>query len=137
VLERKDADAKARGRESLISIGESMFGMFRGRRTTRGLSTYMSKRRQADLKEMEVKETEETIEALQQEIEELEAELEQEVAAVRAHWEEALGELEQVPVRPRRTDVQVELFALAWAPHWWLGFKKSDGTAGKQLVPAF
>ncbi|MBN1483461.1 MAG: hypothetical protein JXA37_01960 [Chloroflexia bacterium] len=136
-LERKQADARARGREAVISIGESVFGIFRGRRTTRGLSTYMSKRRQADLKDMEVEDVEASIDLLEQEMRDLQAELEREVEAVRGHWDAALEQLQEVPIRPRRQDVQIELFALAWAPHWWLVFDQGAAGMGKQLVPAF
>jgi hypothetical protein len=33
-------------------------------------------------------------------------------------WEEALEEFEEVELRPRRVDMDVELVAIGWVPHW-------------------
>ena len=86
---------------------------------------------------MKTAETGDTVEVLQQEIKQLEEELQAEVATVRDRWEEALQKLEQVPVTPRRTDVQVDLFGLAWAPHWQITYRDRGGATRTDLVPAY
>jgi hypothetical protein len=136
-IDRKDADARARSQEAWVSIGESIFGSLGGRRRSyRGLSTYMSKRRMAAQKKMEVQEAEDTLDALEAQIAELEEEGKQELEAARARWEEALQDLEEVPIKPRRTDVRVELFALAWVPHWGITLRTGEEVRTR-LVPAF
>jgi len=135
-LARKEADARSRGQEAWVSIGESVLGVLGRRRTVRAVSTYMSKRRMASQKEMEVQEVEGSVGALEDQIAELEERMKQEQEAAQARWEQALDKLEEVPVKPRRSDIRVDLFALAWAPHWAVSFQ-SGGTVKTRLVPAF
>ena len=136
-LDKKKEKAGARKREMAVSVGESVLGMFMGRRSTRAASTAMSKYRQSKISKMDVEEAEETVEALQEEIEALEQELKQEVDSITAEWDEALTEFEKVPVRPRKSDVQVNMLSLAWLPHWSLTYKDSKGTAHTELAPAY
>jgi len=59
------------------------------------------------------------------------------VAAVRDRWEEALVEFEEVPVTPRRKDIQVDMFGLAWAPHWQITYQDRGGATRTDLVAAY
>jgi hypothetical protein len=136
-LATKEADVAARKRETVVSVGESVVGMFLGRRSTRVASRAMSKHRQATLAKIKLEEAEANVEALQQDVKELEEELQEQVAVVRDRWEEALVEFEEVPIKPRRTDVQITLFGLAWAPHWQITHQDRGGVARTELVPAY
>jgi hypothetical protein len=136
-LARHQAEVEARKRETVVSVGESVVGLFLGRRATRAASATLSKHRQATMAKMKVEEAGDTVEALQQEIAQLEAELQDQVTAVRERWEKALSELEQVPITPRRSDVQVDFFALAWAPHWQITYRDRGGATRTDLVPAY
>ena len=66
----------------------------------------------------DVEESVEVIEQLQEQIDELEEEARQEIEELKEKWAERLEEVEEVEVHPRRTDVQVNLLALAWVPRW-------------------
>jgi len=136
-LARREADVAARKQATMVSVGESVVGMFLGRRSTRVASTALSKHRQTTMAKFKVEEAEEAIEALQQEIKELEEELQEQAAAVRDRWEEALVEFEEVPVTPRRQDIQVDLLGLAWAPHWQITYQDRGGATRTDLVPAY
>jgi hypothetical protein len=69
------------------------------------------------LKEREdVARAQETVAAVQQALAALEAELQEEVAALEAPGES--DRLEPVTIRPKKTDVRVQLCALAWTPYW-------------------
>ena len=72
------------------------------------------------------------IEKLEDQIEELEQEAKAELEELDAKWRELIDDLEDIEVRPRRTDVLLDLFALAWLPHWEIRL-------GEQLLslPAF
>jgi TolA-binding protein len=118
-------------------VGESVVGMFLGRRSTRMASTALSKQRQTTKAKLRLGETEEDIAELEEDVKELEEELQEEVAAIRARWEEALTELEEYEVRPRRTDVQISLFGLAWSPHWQITYRDRGGATRTELVEAF
>jgi hypothetical protein len=136
-LAKKEAKAGAHKREIAVSVGESVLGMFMGRRSTRAASTALSKYRQSKMAEMGVKEAEEKIEALQEEIRELERELKEEAAAITARWDESLEDFEEVSVKPRKQDIQLDILALTWIPYWEIMYKDQQGTAHTELVPHY
>jgi hypothetical protein len=135
-LDKKEAKAGARKREIAVSVGESVLGMFMGRRSTRAASTALSKYRQSKMAQMDVKEAEEKVEALLEEIKMLEDELKEEAADITEHWDNALEEIEEIPIKPRKSDIQVDLLALAWIPQWNIVHKDGKGTHST-LVPAY
>lgn len=55
----------------------------------------------------------------------------------RDKWAAALDEIETYAVKPRRSDVQVEVVALAWAPYWEIGYRSARGTLTHDRVPAW
>lgn len=136
-LAQKEAEVEARKRETLVSVGESVVGMFLGRRSTRVASTALSKHRQTTKAKLKLEEAQDSLDTLQQELKELEQELQEQVTAVRDRWEEALINFEEVSVTPRRQDVQVDLFGLAWAPHWQITYQDHTGASRTNLVPAY
>jgi TolA-binding protein len=136
-LAEREADVAARKRETVVSVGESMVGLFLGRRSTRMASTALSKQRQAAKAKLRVEEAEDDVKALQEDIEELEEELQEEVAAIQERWEEALETFEEAKVTPRRADIQIDLVALAWVPHWQLTYEARGGTVRTDLVEAY
>ena len=80
----------------------------------------------------DIEESEEVIDELEDEIEELEAEAREELEELTEKWAGLIDEVEEIEVRPRRADVRINLFALAWLPHW-------EVKAGEQVysMPAF
>ncbi len=137
VLVKKTRDAQARKYEVVVSIGESLLGMFMGRRSTRAASTTMSKYRQSTSAGMSIKEAERTIRALEQEIQELESELHDQTTDISSKWDEALDDIDKVPVTPRRRDIDLDLFTLAWAPHWQITYMDPSGKKITAGLPAF
>ncbi len=133
---KKQADAAAHKREIAVSVGESVLGMFMGRRSTRAASSAFSKYRQSKEASMGAKEAEESVQVLQQEIKQLETELKEQAAAITARWDSVLTDIEQVPIKPRRSDIQVNVAALAWTPHWQVTYKDAKGTQ-TEMVPAY
>ena len=136
-LAQREADVAARKRETLVSVGESVVGMFLGRRSYRVASTALSKQRQAAKAKLRLEEAHDEVKELQEDIGELEKELRAETEAVRDQWEEALTDLEEYDVRPRRKDVQISFFGLAWTPHWQISYKDTSGAGHTELVEAF
>ncbi|MFW6115571.1 MAG: ATP-binding protein [Chloroflexota bacterium] len=136
-LTKREADVAARRRETVVSVGETVLGMFLGSRSTRVASSALTKQRMASQANLRVKETEADIEKLKKDIAALEEELQEEVSTVRTRWEDALTELEEYEVRPRRQDVRISVFGLAWAPHWHITYRDPRGTTRTELVEAF
>jgi hypothetical protein len=119
-LDEDKIEHDARKQEELLSGVESVFGLLTGSRSSRRLSSASRKRRMTRQAKADVKESEEAIEKLEERIEELEQEAKAELEELDAKWRELIDELEEVEVRPRRADVRIDLFALAWLPHWEL-----------------
>jgi Helicase HerA, central domain len=131
-LEGDKIEYDARKQEELLTGVESVVGLFTGRRMSRRLSTASTKRRLSQQAKADVEESEETIAELEKQIEDLEKEARREVEELSDKWVGLIDQVEEIQVRPRRTDVQVTLFALAWMPYW-------EVTVGGQVVsmPAF
>jgi len=68
----------------------------------------------------DVKESEETIKELKEQISKVKQDARAELEELDAKWREQIDEVEEIEVRPRRADVRIELFALAWLPYWEL-----------------
>ncbi|MGC9398035.1 MAG: hypothetical protein ACP5HM_02745 [Anaerolineae bacterium] len=120
-LAKKEAEAKRRQRDALISTSETVLSLFSGRR--RSLSTAANKIGRISTSKMDVQAAEEDIMEYQEEIKELEAELQEETQAIVERWERALEQFEDVRITPRRTDVEITLLALAWVPHWYITYR--------------
>jgi hypothetical protein len=59
----------------------------------------------------------ETVEALQHQYAQLQDQLKQETAALQARNDPSTETLEKVVVRPKKTNITIRLFSLAWAPY--------------------
>ncbi len=58
----------------------------------------------------------ETVQALQAQLDELEAQFKAEVDAIEATTDPLAEVLQTIEVKPRKTDISVETVALVWAP---------------------
>jgi hypothetical protein len=117
-LEEDKIEHDARKQEELLSGVESVFSLFAGRRSQTRLSKASRKRRMTRQAKADIEESEEVIDDLEQQIDELEAEARREMEELAEKWGELIDEIEEVEVRPRRADVRINLFALAWLPRW-------------------
>ncbi len=125
-LAKKEADARTRKQDALLTAGETIIGLFVGRR--RSLSSAATKVSRASTANIDVDAAEEQIEAVQQEMQTLQEALKQETDAIVAQWDAALEKVEEVSITPRRTDVEMTLFVLAWMPHWQIAYKSGSVT---------
>jgi seryl-tRNA synthetase len=66
----------------------------------------------------DIEESEDVIEKLEKDIEELEQDAKRDLEELTEKWAGLIDDVEEVEVRPRRADVQINLFALGWLPHW-------------------
>jgi hypothetical protein len=129
-----EADYDARRREAHITLGETIFSFFRGRRRTRAISTVASKRRMAEQAKLDVEETRLEIEGLEEEIDALEAELKSSAKDITRKWTDLLDDLAVEEIHPRRTDIDVRLVALAWLPSWLVTY--DDGVRSREATIA-
>jgi len=113
-------------------------GIF-GRRTTslRGLSTAATKRRLTASAKAQIAESEAEIARLRADIEDLKSEMEEAANALTERWATVAEEITEVKIAPRRSDVDVQLVALAWAPGWEVTYEDARGHARTDVVPAY
>ncbi|MEM2840214.1 MAG: hypothetical protein QXN62_01425 [Candidatus Bathyarchaeia archaeon] len=137
IIAEKKADAEARKREVLVSVGESVLGVFLGRRSTRAASTALSKYRQSTSAKMRYEMAEENAKTLRQEIEELEQELKEEASKISARWDETIKTLQEVRIRPKRSNIGVSLMALAWMPHWQITYRSGKDSRKVEIAKAY
>ncbi|MFZ5815979.1 MAG: ATP-binding protein [Bacillota bacterium] len=116
--------------ESAVSFGASLLGaLLGGGRRRRGSTAALRGLGRSVKQSQDVGRAAESVEAVRQQLADLEAELQQEIQ--QAEWlaDTTAAPLEILLVRPRKADIDVRFACLLWAPHW-LG---PDG----QLRPAW
>jgi hypothetical protein len=128
---RESEQVKQQGMQTVISIGATILGALLGRKTvgtsTLGRATTAARGAGRVLKErQDVGRAQETVEALQQQLADLEAEFKAEAEAASAPVAESI---QTITVKPTKQNISVKLVALAWAP-WWR-------TARGERIPAW
>ncbi len=117
-VEKERQQAGQRKLETAISVGTTLLGAFFGRRRlTTGLSTATRGVGRSFKESQDVDRAEEDLAARRRDLEELERELEQEIEELSDRFRQEAEELETFELKPRRTDVDVRLVALAWVPY--------------------
>ena len=115
-LKEDQDELSQRKMEEWGSHAETVLSLFGGRR--RSVSSSLSKRRMTSKAKADVEESLDAIEDFEEDIEELEAELTQEVEEISSRWGEIAGDITEIPVRPYKKDVLLEMFGVAWLPHY-------------------
>jgi hypothetical protein len=115
-LQSNQEEANARKREEYIGVGETVLGFFIGRRRTTGITTASRRRRMTDKAKNEVEETQGKLTDLKKDVDELEAELKDAVDKVTQRWESVPDDVSSLELKPARSDVKIDLLALAWVP---------------------
>jgi hypothetical protein len=126
-LEQDELEYEGRKREEAISAGESLWNLLRGRRQRRALSMASRKRRLTRQAKADIQESLDAIEDLEGQIQDLLDQAECEEAAIQARWSQAADDVQTIQVRPRKSDVFVEAWAVAWLPYWDIVIKEKGG----------
>lgn len=101
------------------------------------LSTAATKRRITSSAKSNIDEAEAAITRIQAEDTTLKEELELEANALTEQWAKAVDDMEEIKVVPRKTDIKVQLVALAWAPSWEVTYEDTRGRVRSETVPAY
>jgi len=120
VVEREQEQARQAQMRSAVDIGATLLGAFLSRKPTyRTIGRASSAARSVGRtlgQSGDVGRARETVEALRRQVDELESEFQAEIQALEASFGAAAEELEKIGVRPRKSDIDIETVALAWAP---------------------
>ncbi len=120
-VEREKQESVQAGVQTAISVGATVLGALFGRKaisaTTLGRATTAARTAGRTMKQAgDVGRAKETVEAVQQQIQDLDGELQSELAASKAAADPATEKLETVSLRPKKSDITVRRVALAWIP---------------------
>jgi sigma54-dependent transcription regulator len=108
--------------ETVVSFGTAILGAFLGRKAVSTSSatrfgTAVKSAGRMRKESMDVARAQETAEAVQQEMAELEQRLQSDIASLEADYKSAAEELEEVMVKPKSTDITLQTFGLTWMPY--------------------
>jgi len=113
---------------NLLEIGASVLGVGRKKSVT----SQFSKNRLTNKAKADVEESVDTIAQYKEQIAELEKRREETIAEINNRWGSVVNEITEVTIAPKKTDVFIKLFGVAWIPYYIV-------TAGTDTIelPAF
>jgi len=120
-VEREKEQARQQGVQAALSIGATILGAFTGRKVKSSVSsasTAMGRVSRAAGQRGDVGRAEDTVESIDKMIQDLEAEFKAQADELAARIDPATETLETISIRPKKSDIQVQAIALAWAPYW-------------------
>ena len=122
-VEREAEQAKQQKMQTAISFGATLLSAFLGRKTvsrsSMGRATTAIRGVGRSMKEAkDVARAGDTVEALKLRLADLEAQFQEDLDKLAIKWEEESSVLESITVRPKKTNISIDLLALAWLPHW-------------------
>jgi hypothetical protein len=131
-LREDEAELSHRKMEEATTHIENVTGLFGGKRSGRRLSSSLTKRRMTEQAKADVQESHDAIAQFKQQIADLEKRREEIIAEINDRWGKAVNEITEVTITPKKTDVFVNVFGVAWMPHYLI----QTGTETIEL-PAF
>ncbi|MBI5963375.1 MAG: DUF853 family protein [Chloroflexi bacterium] len=116
-LREDQSDLQNRNMESganLLELGAGVLGF--GRK--KSVSTQFTKHRLAQNAKAEVAESEEAIAQYKKELNALMREREDMTTEINNRWGSVVNEISEVSIKPKKTDIYVNLFGVAWKPYY-------------------
>ncbi len=118
---RESEQASAQKIQTAISFGATLLGALIGRKaistSSIGRATTAARGVGRTMREMEdVKRAGETVEAIQSQLADLEQQIQTETQAVAARFDTGSLQLQTVSLKPKKTQITVQLVALVWKP---------------------
>ena len=120
---REAEQASGQKVQTAISFGATILSSFFGRKTmslsTLGRATTAARSVSKTMKESsDVGRAQETVEAVTQQLADLDAQLKAETEAIQQSGDAQTEELERVNLKPTKSNISVKLLSLVWAPQW-------------------
>ncbi len=121
-MDREAEQAKSGKIQTAISFGTAILGAFLGRKTVSvgsasrvGSAMRSASRMQKD--KMDVARAQERTAAIQAQLAELEVRMQEDIEKIECSFDPQFEELEEISVKPKSTDITLEVFGLAWVPY--------------------
>jgi hypothetical protein len=131
-LREDEAELSHRKMEEMGTHAENVLGLFGGRKNSRRLSSSLTKRRMTEQAKAEVEESLDAIDQYKKEIQALERERQSVIDEINDRWGDVVNDTSEVIVTPKKTDIFVELFGVAWMPYYLV-----ESAGGLVELPAF
>ena len=131
-LRQDEAELAQRKVEAMGTHAENILGLFVGSRSTRKLSSSLTKHRQTEQAKADVEESVEAIAQFKQQLADLDKERLRLAEEINARWGNVVNESTEITVNPKKTDIFVNLFGVAWLPFYSV---QAGGTLFE--IPAF
>jgi hypothetical protein len=116
-LRQDEEDLRNRNIETGLSGAETVAGFF-GLGRKKSLSTSVSKYRMAQNAKENVKESEDVIAQCKKDLADLQRQREDIAAEVNNSWGNVVNDISEVSIKPKKTDIYVNLFGVAWKPYY-------------------
>ncbi len=130
-LAEDEEEYQQRKMEELGTHAENVLSLFMGRR--RRLTSSLTKHRLTEKAKADIEESEAAIADYKQQIADLEKEKAEALEDVRRKWADIVEEVEEIPARPYKKDIAVELFGIAWLPCYVVTTTEGE----QEEIPAF
>jgi hypothetical protein len=117
-LAQDEAEHSQRKLEELGSAAETVLGLFGGRKSSRRLSSSLSKRRMTAQARADVQESLEAIADFKKQIAAIEQEKAQALEEVNQRWGDLANQVAEIGLTPLKKDILVDFFGVAWVPHY-------------------
>ncbi len=121
-VDREAAQANQAKMQTAVSVGATILGAFLGRKvlgsSTAGKATTAMRGVSRSIQQQgDVGRAKETVEVYTKQLEDLNAEFKTESDELAGKIDPATEQLETIVIRPKKTDIVVQLVSLAWAPY--------------------
>jgi hypothetical protein len=114
--EREAAQANQAKMQTAVSVGATLLGAFLGRKVSGSSSAIRGVSRSIQ-QQSDVGRAKETVDTYQHQLEELNAQFKAESDELASKIDPATEQFEPIVIRPKKTDINVQLVSLAWAPY--------------------
>jgi hypothetical protein len=131
-LKMDESELQQRKGEEIATHAENVLGLLGGRRASRRLSSSLTKRRLTEQAKDDVQESLDALEQYKRELASLEEQRQQALTAASGQWGDAVNDITEIPILPKKTDIYVNLFGVAWVPYYQV-----QSGAGTIELPAF
>lgn len=136
ILIKKQASANSLKQEAMISAGESVLGMFMGKRSTRSATTTVKKYQKSKDISAEIDKVNKDITSLNEEMEFLENELKLQIDLIKQKREKEITEVKEVIIQPKKSDIEIKMVSLAWIPKWEIIYNE-NGNKKTEIISAW
>jgi hypothetical protein len=120
-----------RKREEVVSDAETVFSLLGGKRSRR-ISSTISKHRMTEQTKAQVTDAADAVAEFKQQLAQLQQSRQQAMDETGTKWGNAVNNITEIPILPKKTDIYVSLFGVAWMPYYLA--KSGDQTVE---IPAF